>query len=335
MKAHRTAETNGKVLILGSRGRLGGQLRRIFQDPLVWDRPEVDLTELQNLQKKCDELVPGQVSAIINCVAYNDVENAERQPELAIKLNADAVRKLAEIASALDVPLVHFSTGHVFNGEDREYPENARPEPLSAYGRSKAQGEKYLQEITDKFYIVRTNVLFGPKGEGASSKKSFVELILELSGASRTLRAIYDEVNSITYVPDLAQSVYHMLLQHKPYGIYHATNEWSVSWYDFAYETLLAAGYEIRDDPSTAETAPEKQITLIPVGREDFPRAARRPRRIVLKNTKLTLLQGWQDALKEHFLNEFKWQYTPRIKPARGVDDPYRGDVTLGRGEIR
>lgn len=277
-------------LILGAKGMLGGQLMRTLNQPVGWDRDDVDVTDFELLKKKILEL-PTTPDSIINCVAFNDVDGAEDSPEAAYQLNAGFVGQLAELCKQLQVPLVHFSTNYVFDGEKGEYKETDEPNPLSTYGQSKYQGEKLLQEKCEQFYLIRTAVLFGPKGNGATSKKSFMEIMLTLSEKQNEIKVVRDEVNSITLVNDLADGVKYLLSSQKPYGIYHITNEGAASWYDIAKDLFFFM---------------QKNVNLIPVSGSEFVRKARRPKRAVLLNTKLYKIQTWQDALRQYLLKEHK-----------------------------
>jgi len=271
-----------KILVLGSKGMLGGQLMEVFGSEAVgWDRSEADVMQVESLKLKVESLKP---SIIINCVAYNDVDGAEDNRELAFLLNSQVPKNLSEIANACTSTLVHFSTNYVFDGEKGEYGETDGAHPLSVYGQSKAEGEKQIIISCKKYYIIRTAVLFGPKGQSELSKKSFVNLMLELSQKTDTIKAVSTEVNSITYTKDLAQMVKVLLFQNSPYGIYHLTNSGQASWYDYAKEIFAIT---------------KKSINLIPVSRSEFPRKAKTPQKAVLINTKLPNLRPWQEALRE------------------------------------
>ena len=270
-----------KVLILGSKGMLGGQLMRVFSNEAVgWDRYDADVTQAGDLRLKILDLSP---EAVINCVAYNDVDGAEDNRDLAFKLNADIPANLADICKELDIPLVHFSSNYVFDGEKGEYSETDEPKPLSVYAKSKYQGELAAQKAGGKFYIVRTAVMFGPKGESRFAKKSFVEIMLGLADKGREIKAVGDEINSITYAVDLADAVKLLLGENYPYGIYHITNSGQGSWYDFAKEIF-------KDKKIDAQVVKASSV--------DFQRKAARPKKSVLINTKLSQLRPWQEALR-------------------------------------
>ncbi len=275
------------ILILGAKGMLGGQLKKTFPSVLAWDREDVDVTNFNALQEKILKL-PETPQAIINCVAYNDVDGAEDNRQTAFLLNAEFPGKLAALCKEIDVPFLHFSSNYVFNGEKGEYDESALPSPLSEYGRTKFGGEQLIAEKCEKYYIVRTAVLFGPKGESALSKKSFLDVMLELSASMNEIKVVTDEINSLTYVVHLAEAVKYLLTEHKPYGIYHITNSGFASWFELASELF---GFL------------KREVKLVPVSASAFTRKALRPKKAVLLNTKLYAMPKWQDALREFLLN--------------------------------
>ena len=271
------------VLILGARGTLGGQLLKLLPGATGWDREDVDVTDPSALRARIAGLgfVPG---AVINCVAFNDVDGAEDRPEMAAALNADLVGDLARLTRELGVPLVHYGTNYVFDGVKGEYAESDEPAPLSAYGRSKLMGERLLAEHGGQWYVVRTSVIFGPKGESDLSKKSFVDLMLDLSAKRDTLQVVSDEINSLTYAPDLALATCRLLEAAPAPGVYHATNAGGASWFEFAREIFRLAG---------------KNVAVVPVPSTSFPRKAARPPKAILLNTKLPPVRPWQEALAE------------------------------------
>jgi len=272
-----------RVLILGCKGTLGGQLMKLYPEATGWDREDVDVLDFPALRARVAGLssAPG---AIINCVAFNDVDGAEDRPHQAYALNAEFPGRLAQFTGELGIPLVHYSTNYVFDGDRGEYVETDRPAPLSAYGRSKRDGEERIAEAAAHCYIVRTAVIFGPKGESDLSKKSFVDLMRDLSAKRDTIEAVSDEINSITYAPDLAAGTRDLLERLPAPGIYHLTNRGSASWFDLAGEIFRIGG---------------KTINLLPVPSTRFPRKALRPAKAILHNTRLPELRPWQEALAE------------------------------------
>ena len=273
-----------KVLILGANGNLGSQLLQLMPDSFGWDKKDADVTDFDAFSAKFNSIA-AQIDTVINCVAYNDVDGAENQKDLAFKLNAEFPRLLATLTNQHGITLVHYSTGYVFSGHKPTYVETDTPDPISVYGASKAQGEKYIEESTDTFYIIRTNILFGPKGKSEISKPSVVDIMRERGMKDRGLKGVTDEVASFTYTPDLAAATKELVFGEYPFGIYHLINEGSGSWYELAKEIFKIIGEE---------------IIITPVESSEFKRAARRPRSSVLINTKLPNLRPWQDALREY-----------------------------------
>ena len=272
-----------RVLVLGAKGTLGGQFMRLYPEATGWDREEVDVLDSSALRARLDGLgfVP---DAVVNCVAFNDVDGAEDRPEQAFALNAEFPARLALWTKQKGVPLVHYSTNYVFDGAHGEYRESDAPAPLSAYGRSKWRGEQLVADNGGRWYVVRTAVIFGPKGESELSKKSFVDIMLDLAAKRDTIEAVADETNSLTYAVDLAAGTRDLLAAAPPAGIYHVTNSGGASWYDFAREIFRIAG---------------KRTTVLPVPSARFPRKAKRPPRAVLLNTLLPPLRPWQEALTD------------------------------------
>jgi dTDP-4-dehydrorhamnose reductase len=224
-------------------------------------------------------------------VAFNDVDGAEDRPEQAFALNAEFPGRLAQWTKENGVPLVHYSTNYVFDGTRGEYLEGDAPSPVSAYGRSKWRGEQLVAANGGQWYVVRTAVIFGPKGESELSKKSFVDLMVDLAAKRDSVEAVADEVNSVTYAVDLAAATRSLLEAAPPAGIYHATNSGEASWYDFAREIYRIMG---------------KSTMVLPVPATRFPRKAQRPARAILLNTQLPSMRPWQEALAEFLGDRLK-----------------------------
>src|SRR5581483_10746505 len=216
-------------------------------------------------------------------VAFNDVDGAEDRPQAALALNGDFVGRLATLCSRLDLTVVHYSTNYVFDGNKAEYRESDQPSPLSAYGRSKLLGEELLAARATRHYLIRTAVIFGPRGTSDLSKKSFVELMLDLSAKKDVIQAVDDEINSVTYAPDLAQASAGLIESGAPFGTYHLVNQGSASWCDLARHIFRF-------------TARKPAVVAVPGS--TFQRKAARPRTAILVNSKAPLLRPWADALE-------------------------------------
>lgn len=277
-----------KVLIIGAKGMLGQELAKVFQkdNPLLWDREEIDIANKKEVRQKIGDLKP---NLVINAAAYNDVDGAEKNRDLANKINGLAVGHLSKIINAFRGILVHYSTDYVFKGDKKEgYQESDQPEPQSAYARSKYLGEQELQANTDRFYLIRLSRLFGKPAISEVAKKSFVDLMLELAKTKKEINVVNEELSSPTYAPDLAQRTKEIIDWQKPFGVYHASNSGACTWFDFAKEIF---------------TIKKINVKLNPVPASFFPRPAVRPKYSILINTKLPAMRSWQNALRE-YLNQ-------------------------------
>ncbi len=289
-----------KILVIGAKGMLGQALCAAFAKDnavLPWDKEELDITDPKAISYQLKAVVP---DVLINSAAYTDVDGAESNVELANTINGHAVGNIASVCKELDIPLVHFSTEYVFDGEKKAgYREDDIPNPISAYGRSKFLGEQELQKNTDKFYLIRLSRLFGEttpspppspaRGEGVNyRKKSFVELMLALAKTKTEIEVVDEEVSSPTYARDLAAATREIIEKKLPFGIYHRTNGGSCTWYEFAGEIFKITG---------------KNVKINPVPASRFPRAAKRPKYAVLLNTKLPAMRDWKKALREFLIS--------------------------------
>lgn len=277
-----------RSLIIGARGMLGSALRDIYKDEsdiLEWDKDDIDITHAEDVQEKIMSVKP---SLIINAAAYTDVDGAEANRSLAFAVNAEAVRTLASVASALRASFVHYSTDYVFGGSRNEgYCEEDMPGPaVNVYGESKLQGELFLLERARlnpsfRYFLIRTSWLYGPSG------KNFVGTILRLSAERDEIRVVNDQFGKPTHTCDLAAAT-RKLLSSYPSGVYHITNETrsgGISWFDFASAICRLRGLATHVFPSVSS---------------EFPRPAKRPSYSALRNTKFPLLRPWQDALEEY-----------------------------------
>jgi len=287
---------NKRILILGSHGMLGQDLVKVFEADQNWevfayDRDEVDITSEESLRKKIEEVEP---AAIVNATGYNAVDKCETDEieyELAKKINGSGPGILAKIAKEKGVPMVHYSTDYVFDGEKGEYSENDKPSPISNYGRSKMLGEEEIQKNTDKFYLLRTSKLFGKPGSSAMSKRSFFDTMIELSKDNSLLKIVDEEKSCFTYTPDLALETKKIIEEQIPFGIYHVINEGPCTWYEAAVELFKMI---------------KISVEAVPVSSSEFPRPAKRPKSSVLLNTKLKPLRNYTEALKEYIFTNYE-----------------------------
>jgi dTDP-4-dehydrorhamnose reductase len=282
-----------KILILGANGNLGCQLVKVFNsddnDVIAWDRGEIDITDRELILKKINDLKP---NLVINAAAYNAVDKCERDDaeyELAKKINIDGPKNIAEGCLKTGSTFIHFSTDYVFDGKNKNgYTEQAEPNPINRYGKSKFHGEKRILELSGsglKWYLIRTSKLFGPQGESEVAKPSFFDIMLSESAKKEILDVINEEASCFTYTPDLAKATKELVASDHGYGIYHIINEKPVTWYAAVIELFKIA---------------DKNIKINPVKSDKFPRPALRPKYSVLLNTKLPKLRSYAEALEEY-----------------------------------
>jgi dTDP-4-dehydrorhamnose reductase len=286
-----------RVLIIGSHGMLGQDLVKVFEKDINWDvfaydKENIDITSEESLREKIEKIEP---RVVINATGYNAVDKCEADEiefELAKKINGYGPGILAKICKERDIPLIHYVSDYVFDGEKGEYTEEDRPIPISNYGRSKLLGEEEIKKNTDKYYLIRTSKLFGKPGNSKMSKRSFFDTMIELSKDNSLLKIVDEEKSCFTYTPDLALETKNMIDEKVPFGTYHVVNESACTWYEAACELFKLAKIEIE---------------IIPVPASEFPRPAKRPKSSVLLNTKLKPLRIYQEALKEYLDNNYNF----------------------------
>lgn len=278
-----------KVIIVGAKGMLGQDLVKIYKQDknyqvFAWDMEDINITDKEAVYRKIKEISP---NFVINAAAYNAVDKAEEEDgfKAALKVNAEGPENLAEACKEVQAIFATYSSDYVFRGDKKEgYREDDEPDPVSKYGLSKYEGEKKIQMVGGKYYIIRTSKLFGRIGTGENVKKSFVETMIELAEKLPELKVVDEEVSCFTYTPDLAQATKSLLEENYESGIYHIVNGDPCAWYECAKSIFEILG---------------KDIKLTPVPASAFPRPAKRPRYSVLLNTKLPPLRSYKESLRE------------------------------------
>ncbi|MDE7045137.1 MAG: dTDP-4-dehydrorhamnose reductase, partial [Acetatifactor sp.] len=236
-----------KVLVTGVKGQLGydvvNELEKRGIEAVGVDIQEMDITDAVSVDKVIREAAP---DAVIHCAAYTAVEAAEENVEACRKVNADGPRNIARVCKDLDIRMIYISTDYVFDGQGENVwePEDERA-PRSVYGQTKYEGELAVQELLEKYFIVRIAWVFGING------KNFVKTMLKLAETHDTITVVNDQFGSPTYTYDLARLLVDMV-QTEKYGIYHATNEGFCSWYDFACAIFREAGVKVNVVPVTS-----------------------------------------------------------------------------------
>jgi dTDP-4-dehydrorhamnose reductase len=274
-----------KIIITGFKGMLGQDLAKIFHDQelFLMDKEDLDITQVEQVKNKINEIKP---DVIINAAAFNAVDDIEKDPTLAMKINGNGPRNLAEAAKAIGAIFVHYSSDYVFDGLKSEgYVETDATNPISKYGESKLAGEKNALEVGGKVYVLRTSRLFGLPALTEGAKKSFVDVMRQLVEQKNEFNLVDEEISSPTYSPDLAMRTREIIENKEPFGLYHATNDGRCSWFEFAEEVFKILN---------------KNPKLNRVGADAFPRPAKRPKHSVLLNTKLAPMRSWRLALREY-----------------------------------
>ncbi|WP_238903682.1 dTDP-4-dehydrorhamnose reductase [Clostridium sp. YIM B02506] len=291
-----------KVLITGAKGQLGKQITNILRNGqseigklskeyenveiIGVDVDVLDITDINAVRSYLTDVKP---EIIINCAAYTNVDACESNEDLAFKINALGPRNLAIISNEVNAKVVHVSTDYVFSGEGtvpfKEYDETI---PVSVYGKTKLAGEKFVREIADKYYIIRTAWLYGYEGN------NFVYTIIKAGKEKGYLTVVDDQRGNPTNAEDLAHHMLKVAVTEE-YGTYHCTGTGECSWYDFASKIIEFSNIECKVDPVTSN---------------DYVRAAKRPSYSSLDNMMLRVTVGdemrkWEDALKV-FLNNKK-----------------------------
>ena len=288
----------GRVLIAGAAGQLGRELQRSFADfgeIVAVDRESVDLAVPEQVRTLVQQVKP---SVILNAAAYTAVDRAESERELAMAINAEAPRVLAEEARQKGALLVHYSTDYVFDGTRQgPWTEDDPAYPLSVYGESKLAGEKAVQQVGGPSLIFRTSWVYGPHG------KNFLLTMLRLASERESLSVVDDQIGAPTSSIALADATRTIVegISERRFGtpaswagLYHMTCSGSTSWYEFA-EAIFARAGTLLDG---------RQPEVRPIASSEYPTPAKRPRNSVLSNERLQAklgvrLPSWEEGLDE------------------------------------
>lgn len=282
-----------KVVIIGSNGQLGNDLKRVFSDknennifPLT--HSDIEISNPESIESALNNINP---DIIINTAAYNNVDEIEKDAEKAFLINSLANKYLAKYCNKKDSIFVGISTDYVFGRDEKRntpYTESDCPGPINVYGVSKLAAEYFIEYECKKHFIIRTCGLFGIKNSSVK-KTNFVETILKASKEKDVIQVVNDQFVSPTYTYDLAKQIC-KLIETDAFGIYHATAQGSCSWYEFAKEIFYLTN---------------TTINLEAVLSSNFPRPAKRPHYSVLQNKKLKelkidIMRTWEVSLKDY-----------------------------------
>jgi dTDP-4-dehydrorhamnose reductase len=279
-----------RIVVLGSRGQLGRDLvPRLPGEVIPLTRAEIDLAQPQALVEQLAALKP---DIVINCAAYNLVDKAETEPDLAWRVNAIGVRDLARASQTIGARFVHFSTDYVFGLDSaRSTPlgEETLPGPVSVYGASKLAGEQLALAANSQTLVIRTCGLYGVWGSGGKGG-NFVETMLRLAGQGKPLKVVDDQHCTPTSTVDLAETTVKLLATGAT-GRFHITNTGATTWFHMAREIFRQS---------------QLNVDLTPISSVEFNAPALRPAYSVLDCAKLAgcgmILPKWHDALEKYLM---------------------------------
>lgn len=278
------------VLVTGANGQLGNEMKEVAKRFYGYDFifTDIDNLDITNNEKTSQFIASSNPDWIVNCAAYNLVDKAESEPDIAMLVNGTAVKNIAEAINGTECKLIHISTDYVFDGKTNvPYNEMAPANPLSGYGRSKLAGEKAAL-LHKQSMIIRTAWLYSSFGS------NFVKTILKHGNVKESLNVVFDQTGTPTYAADLAGAIMQIIsgvIRNQiafNAGTYHYSNEGVCSWYDFASEIVLEAGLECKINPILSK---------------DYPTAAQRPFYSVLDKSKIKenynlSIPHWRRSLK-------------------------------------
>ncbi len=284
-----------KVLLIGADGMLGGELKERLEkkyEVVGTTLQTLDICDKQAVLNKAKEVKP---YFIINCAAYTNVDGCETNENLAMAVNGTAVGNIAEAAKENDSTFIHISTDYVFAGDmdvEKIYTEDMKPNPVSAYGRTKLVGEENAAKA-EKYYILRTAWLYGLGG------KNFVKTMLRLSKEKEELSVVDDQHGSPTSTTTLCYIIEQIMEKEPEYGIYHSTNEGFTTWCKFTRKIFELAKVNTKVNAITSKEY-----------KEMYPASSDRPKNSKLSKEKLHKNginpENWEDALEKYLKEELK-----------------------------
>lgn len=279
-----------KILLTGVDGQVGYELLRCLQglgEIVACNRQRLDLADLDGVRDAVRAVRP---DLIVNAAAYTNVDAAEREPDLALRINAQAPGVMALQAREIGAALVHFSTDYVFGGDkDSPYVEGDPTRPLNVYGETKMLGEQAIVASGVPYLILRTGWVYGMRGH------NFLRTMLSLATRQDTVRVVDDQIGAPTWSRTVAQTTAHILVQaqvggpawwREGRGVYHLTAGGETSWAGFAQAIMDETGSTCR---------------VQPIASAEYPQIARRPHNSRLNTAKLTHrfchLPEWRETL--------------------------------------
>jgi dTDP-4-dehydrorhamnose reductase len=269
-----------RAIVLGAGGQLGVELSRLIGHSSGITRQEVSVTDVDALDSL---LISRRPEIVFNCAAYNAVDRAETERDLAYAVNSEGAANVARACARRAARLVHFSTNFVFDGAlQRPYIESDLPAPVSVYGSSKLEGERRVLELMPHALVIRTSALFGDTGS-AIKGGSFPERMLSRAQAGEPLRVVADQTVNPTYAGDLAPAAL-QLAESGLEGVVHVVAAGCAGWDEFARAVL--AEFEVPAE-------------VIPISSGVLGSAAARPLSGCLASARVAPLRHWREGLHE------------------------------------
>ena len=283
-----------KILLFGKNGQVGWELNRSLLplgEVVALGRKDSDFSDPESLRGICRKIMP---DVIVNAAAYTNVEKAESEQELAHRVNAVAPGVLAEVGQSIKALMVHYSTDYVFDGTaEVPYRENAEPNPLNAYGRTKNDGEIAVRNACPRHLIVRTSWVYSSRG------RNFVRSMIDLMNKKEVLHIVDDQIGAPTwarYIADASTSMIGSVMNSNQasaddmFGTYHLSSSGNCSWYDLTTKIRLLL----------EKNGFSRPVEILPTTTEEYKIAARRPLYSVLDNEKIHRFFA---------VNQVNWEY--------------------------
>jgi len=306
MRTTNSSEVSIKILLIGAAGQIGWELRNTLAplgDIVATNRSILDLIDEDAIRRTVRSAHP---DLIVNAAAYTQVDPAEAEPDLAMKVNGHAPGVMAQEARRAHAALVHYSTDYVFSGSIRRpYREDDEPNPLNTYGKTKLAGEKAIAAVDAPHLILRTSWVFGARG------KNFFSTIVDLAREHEELKVVDDQIGKPNCSKAVAEATAEILARvssrsrrsivegiAEASGTYHVCGEDHTSRFGFAEEIIALYGRR-----AAARGLPPLRVKrLIPVSSADFINPAARPHYSVLSSDKMTqtfgvTLPSWREQL--------------------------------------
>jgi dTDP-4-dehydrorhamnose reductase len=278
-----------RILVTGGKGQLARDCRQVLQDDfdlIPYSHQDLDITQREHIDRVLEKESP---ELILNCAAYNQVDDCETHRELAYQSNVLGPKLLAVAAAKIKAPLIHISTNYVFDGAKplpQGYVEEDLPAPLSYYGKTKWEGEQAVREISPRNLVIRTAWLYGIHGW------NFPKTLIKSAAQGKPIPINHDQFGSFTWTHRLAQQI-KRLIGASGHGLYHATAEGFSSRYEMAKLLFEKLGLKVE---------------LTPCPSNFFKAAAARPKNSILENQRLKsegidIMRPWEEDLMKFIMD--------------------------------